>query len=652
VVDVRSAGMRFEVLGPLRAWRDGVDLSLGPIQQRVVLAVLLLNTNRPIGRAQIINAVWGGAHPTHAVNLLQRHVSGLRRVLEPERSARAMSDRVVWTSGGYLFTVASGALDLGQFDEHTAGARSARAAGDLSKASEELHAALKLWRGPACDGLASPFLDAQRERLAERQISTLEDRIDLDLALGNHQDLIAELRALVADNPLRERLRGLLMSALYRAGRQADALAAYQDARRHLLDEVGVAPGAPLQRLQQQILAADPHLTAPVQRPTIIARAEIGHRPPAASVPAQLPHDLVAFVGRETELGQLDRLLDAGTAHEAGSVVISAITGMPGVGKSALALHWAHRVSDRFPDGQLYLNLHGFDRSQHALEPTEAIRILLDAFAVPAEQLPSTLDGRSALYRSLLAGRRMLIMLDNARDAEQLRPLLPGSPGCLVLITSRNQLSSLTALDGAEPLTLDLPMAAEARTMFGRRLAQHRLAVEPAAADEIVSRCGRLPLALSIVAARAGRGFTLAQLAQELRDGDGRLDSFDGGDQLTNIRGVFAWSYRCLSLPAARLFRLITLLPGPDFPMPVIASLAGLSLPSVHALLGELSGGHLVQERAPGRFALHPLLHDFATELSHIHDSDDERHAALYRALDHQRGLGQGGRELVPAANC
>ena len=319
--DVVSAGIKFEVLGPLRAWRDGAALPLGPVQQRVVLAVLLLHTNRPIGRQQIIDAVWGPAHPTHAVNLLQRHVSALRRVLEPQRSARAASDRVVWTDGGYLFTVSAGGLDLEQFDSSVSLARAARVAGDLPKAAAALHSALQLWRGPACDGLISPFLDAQREQLAERRISALEERIDLDLALGNHLDVIAELRALVAEYPLRERLRGLLMSALYRSGRQADALAAYQDARRQLRDEVGVAPA----RAAAAAAAADPG-RRPRPGSAAAVRPDHGESHKGKSrqqipMPAQLPRDLSTFVGRDCELSRLNSLLSAKDAHSEGAIV-------------------------------------------------------------------------------------------------------------------------------------------------------------------------------------------------------------------------------------------------------------------------------------------------------------------------------------------
>ncbi|MBV9821280.1 MAG: tetratricopeptide repeat protein [Actinobacteria bacterium] len=602
----------------------------------MVLAVLLLHTNRPIGRQQIIDAVWGPAHPTHAVNLLQRHVSALRRVLEPQRSARAASDRVVWTDGGYLFTVSAGGLDLEQFDSSVSLARAARMAGDLPKAAAALHSALQLWRGPACDGLISPFLDAQREQLAERRISALEERIDLDLALGNHLDVIAELRALVAEYPLRERLRWLLMAALYRSGRQADALAAYQDARRQLRDEVGVAPAAALQRLQQQILAADPELAPPVSSGPITVSSQRKSRQ-QIPMPAQLPRDLSNFVGRDCELSLLNSLLSAKDDQSKGAGV-TALVGMPGVGKTALAVHWAHQIRDQFSDGQVYLNLRGHDPGEPPLDPADALHTVLEAFGVAGQQIPAGLEARAALYRSLLAGQRVLIVLDNAHDAEQVRPLLPGSPGCQVILTSRTQLTSLAAIDGAQLLPLEPLSNADAQQLLARRLGAQRVAAEAAAVEQIVASCAGLPLALSIVAARAVPGFPLAAVADQLRaarGGSSPLDAFDAGDETANLRSVLASSYRCLSPLAARVFRLLHLLPGPDFASCVVAGLADLPMARVDAPLTELRRANLVTEVKPGVFALHEMLRAYAAELSLAEDSEEERRLALRGLSEH-----------------
>lgn len=630
--------LRFEVLGPLRVWRGDVALPLGPVQRRVVLAVLLLQRNRQIGRQQVIEAVWGKAQPSHAVNLVQRHVSGLRMMLEPDRSARSSSDLLSWTGSGYLFRAPSGSLDLEVFENRLAAARSARAAGELTKAARELHAALQLWRGPVCDGLACPLLDTQRERLTERHIGALEERIDLDLNLGNHQEVVAELRHLIAEHPLRERLRGLLMSALYRSGRQADALAAYQDARNHLREELGVEPAVALQRLQRQILAADPGLepAKPLRRDSLqieVGRPTLG----SSSVPAQLPHGLAGFVGRQAEIEQLTALLPNNQGTPATTVVITAIAGMAGVGKTALAVHWGHLCREHFPDGQLYVNLRGFDPAGAAMRASEAITHLLAALGVPPEELPDGLEDQAALYRSRTAHRRVLIVLDNARDAEQVRPLLPGTAGSMVVVTSRNDLTSLAAVDGAFTLTVDLLSPAEARGLLSRRLGERRVEQEPEAIDQIIALCDRLPLALSIVAARAMRTprYPLAALAAQLRQAPGALNALDGGDHAANVRAVFSWSYQQLSEPAARLFRVLGLHAGPDVSATTVASMAGMEATERESALLELLRTNLVSEPVPGRFVLHDLLRAFAGELAQRHDSPDGRIAAIRRMLDY-----------------
>ena len=308
----------------------------------------------------------------------------------------------------------------------------------------------------------------------------------------------------------------------------------------------------------------------------------------------------------------LDRDMAAG-----GTVVISAIDGTAGIGKTAVALHWAHRVADRFPDGQLYVNLRGFDPAGSPMAPAEAVRGFLDAFEVPAERIPINLEAQAALYRSLVSGRRILVVLDNARDVGQVRPLLPGSPGCVVVVTSRNHLTSLITVEGARPLTLDLLPVEEAAELLARRLGSGRLAAEQQAVEEIIALCAQLPLALSIVAARAAAhpGFPLAALAAELRDARGGLDGFTSGDLTTDLRAVFSWSYQRLGTPAARLFRLLALHPGPDIAIPAAASLAALPAHEVRNLLAELSRSHLLEEHIPGRFAFHDLLRAYATEL-------------------------------------
>jgi tetratricopeptide (TPR) repeat protein len=359
-----------------------------------------------------------------------------------------------------------------------------------------------------------------------------------------------------------------------------------------------------------------------------------GQPPNRWAVPRQLPATVVGFTGRSGQLAELDALLSAPT--DAPAVVVSAIGGTAGVGKTALAVHWAHAVADRFPDGQLYVNLRGFDPCGSApVAPAEAVRGFLDAFGVPTQRIPVALDAQAGLYRSLLAGRRVLAVLDNARDVDQVRPLLPGTPGCLVVVTSRNQLTPLVAIEGAHLLTLDLLSVGEARELLARRLGAARVAAEPQAVDEIIERCARLPLALAIAAARAAshRDFPLAQIAEQLREARGGLDALAGGDPATDVRAVFSWSYHTLSAGAAALLRQLGLHPGPDVGAHAVASVAGAPADRTRAMLAELTRAHLVAERSLGRYTLHDLLRAYAVEQAHRHDTEAERRAAQRRTF-------------------
>ncbi|WP_245606293.1 AfsR/SARP family transcriptional regulator [Streptomyces himastatinicus] len=359
-------------------------------------------------------------------------------------------------------------------------------------------------------------------------------------------------------------------------------------------------------------------------------------------IPQQLPPDVAHFSGRERELAGLDALLRTGAASTAAgrsptAAVIGVIAGSGGLGKTTLAVHWAHRVRDRFPDGQLYVNLRGFGPTGSAMTVAEAVRGFLDAFQVPAHRIPATVEAQTALYRSLLADRRVLILLDNARDAEQVRPLLPGSPGCLVVLTSRNELTGLVVAEQARPLPLDLLGRAEARELLAGRIGVERAAAEPQAVEDVVTVCAGLPLALAIVAARAATHprFSIAALADELHDARGSLDAFEGGDATTDVRAVFSWSYHTLGDDTARLFRLLAVHPGPYIAAPAAASLAGVDISQARRLLSRLTRAHLIAERSPGRYAFHDLLRAYAMELTHEYDSADDRRSALHRVLDH-----------------
>jgi len=496
-----------------------------------------------------------------------------------------------------------------------------------------------LWRGvPLADVPSAALRQAEVPRLSELRLAAAEARVEAELRLGRHAGIIGELRTLVAAEPLRERLAELLMLALYRSGQQAAALAVYRAARRALVEQVGIEPGPGLREMNQKILLSDPALE-------LLPAATRGHGRAAASAaggnaraaanavrPSLLPSAVPDFTGRAAELAALSAV----PGQPGRPVVITAIGGTAGVGKTALAVHWARQAASRFPDGQLYVNLRGFGPAE-PLHPAQALGAFLDALGVPPAQIPASLDGRHALYRSLLRSKKILILLDNARDPAQVRPLLPGTADGQVLITSRNELASLAVTDGAAQINLDVLTEGEARQMLAARLGPGRIADEPQAADELIGLCARLPLALAITAARAAAhpGFTLAALAAELADAHGRLDALSTGEDATDVRAVFSWSCQHLPAPAARMFGLLGLHPGPDITAEAAASLAGLPVSEARRLLRELARGQLLTEPAPGRFSFHDLLRAYAAELAETTETAAVRREAVGRALDY-----------------
>ncbi|MEU7488650.1 BTAD domain-containing putative transcriptional regulator [Streptomyces sp. NPDC042319] len=622
--DQQTAPARsYELLGPLRVRLDTAPLQLGEAQQRVVLAVLLLHANQPVSTDRLMEAVWGLAPPARALNLLQRHVSALRRVLEPGRRPRGPSSLLTWTDAGYLLTVPADALDLHVFGREVARAHTARATGDTAAAADALHGALRLWRGRLCEGLAAPLLDIERDRLEEQRLTVLEERIEVDLALGRHAELVAELTGLVRRHPLRERLHAHLMIALYRSGRQAEALSVYRDARLLLVDELGVAPGPELRRLEQAVLTADPALASP---PTM--RAE------RARAPRMLPGDVMGFTGRHEQLAELDPLAHPGSDDR--GTAIGAVTGAAGVGKTALAVHWAHRAQEAFPDGQLYIDLRGYDPEQ-PVAPGDALARFLTALGLDGQSIPLTMEDRAARYRSELAGRRILVLLDNASSGEHVKPLLPGSPTCAVLVTSRDSLADLVALHGARRLTLDSLPTTDALALL-RRLIGTRVQTAPRAAAQLAALCAGLPLALRIAAelAAARSHDDLSVLVTELTDQQRRLDLLDScGDPRATVRAVFSWSYQQLPAPAARTFRLLGLHPGPDIDPTAAAALIGTGPEETRRSLGVLIRAHLLHHTGSTRYGMHDLLRAYSAELATRTDPDADRHAALTRLFDH-----------------
>jgi DNA-binding SARP family transcriptional activator len=645
-----GAGVEICLLGPLQVRCDGVVVAVRAGKQRALLTALLLQAGRVVPAGQLAELLWSPDQPPPTAPIaLRNYVMRLRRALGP-----AGQHLIVTRPGGYVITPGGCELDLVRMEQELGAARAAARDGNWQQAAAHAAASLSLWRGEPLSDVDLPALTAQHvPRLTEMRLQARELRIEADLALARHAEAVTELPQLIAANPVRERLHALLMLALYQCGRRAEALAAYQAAREVLAREIGADPGPGLQALHEQILHDDPALARPP--------APVGPAGPsgpraratlAGQVPRQLPSAVTHFTGRAAELAALTRLLSRAGAQPAGTVVISAIGGTAGVGKTALAVHWAHRVAGRFGDGQLYVNLRGYDPTGAPAAPEAAIRGFLDALGVPPGRIPPGPEAQAGLFRSLLADKRMLIVLDNARDEQQVRPLLPASPGSLVLVTSRSQLGGLAVAEGARLISLDVLTQGEAVQLLTARLGTARAAAEPTAVDQIASLCACLPLALAVAAARAAArpGFPLAALAAELADTAGRLDALDAGDPASSVRAVFSWSTRQLTGEAARMFRLLGIHPGPDVTVSAAASLAAITEADARRLLRELARAQLITEHVPGRFFFHDLLRAYAAEQAQQTDSDSDRRGAAGRVLDHYlHTAAHAARLLAPA---
>jgi DNA-binding SARP family transcriptional activator len=602
--------------------------------------VLLLNASRVVPANALIDTLWDTGPPASARASLLNHVSRLRASL-----GEAGRDRLRTEPGGYLLALFPGELDVSRFEMQLNEAQNAARNSEWRRSSDQAQMALAQWRGQPLSDVTSLAL-SRREipRLEEMRLRTLEVKLDADLHLRGHAEAIPELRRLVETYPLRENLRVLLMLALYRSDRQAEALAAYREARNLLVRELGTEPGAGLRELHQRILAGDPRLAA--DGSPIVKLAEslppADDRIPGLATPRtlpgtirQLPPSTPYFAGRSAELATLTTMMDQGPGT-GGVVVTVAIDGTAGVGKTTLAVQWAHQMVDRFPDGQLYVNLRGYGPVGMPLDPAEAIRQLLEDLGMAPERIPVNLDERVELYRRQLARRRVVTVLDNARDPDQVRPLLSGSLGCLAVVTSRRQLTGLSVADGAYLLSLDPFSEEDARALLEQRLGAGRISAEAEAVSEVISLCGRLPLSLSIVAARAAArpAQPLAMQAAKLRNAQTRLDGLSTGDVTTDLRAVFSWSYQQISDAAAQLFRLIGVHPGPDVTIGAAASLAGIPTARARQALTELAQAHLVAEPVPGRHACHDLLRDYAGEQALVHETPETRSAAIRRLLD------------------
>ncbi|MFC8241543.1 AfsR/SARP family transcriptional regulator [Streptomyces chartreusis] len=607
-----AAALRFGVLGPVRAWRGEEQLATGSPQQRALLAALLLREGRTATAAELIDALWGEEPPSQALAALRTYASRLRKILD--------AGVLVSESGGYAVRgLPEGALDLGVAQELAAEAEKARGAGDLCQAREVLARALALWDGEVLAGVPGPYAEAQRVRLEEWRLQLLESRLDMDLEQGCHAEAVSELTALTAEHPLRERLRELLMLALYRSGRQAEALAVYADTRRLLADELGVDPRPGLKELQQRILQADPALAEP---------SAPAAEPAAVPVrPAQLPATVPDFTGRASFVSELGEVL---ASAEGRVMAVSALAGIGGVGKTTLAVHVAHQARSAFPDGQLYVDLQG--AGPRAAEPETVLGSFLRALGTADSAIPDSLEERAALYRSVLDGRRVLVLLDNARDAAQVRPLLPGTEGCAALVTSRVRMVDLA---GAHLVDLDVMSPDEALSLFTKIVGEERVASEREAALDVVAACGFLPLAIRIAASRlaARRTWTVSVLAAKLADERRRLDELQAGDLA--VKATFELGYGAMDPAQARAFRLLGLADGPDISLAAAAAVLDLPVDETEDLLEALVDTSLLESAAPGRYRYHDLVRLYARACAERDEQPpSEREGALSRLLD------------------
>ncbi|HEX5405979.1 MAG TPA: BTAD domain-containing putative transcriptional regulator [Pseudonocardiaceae bacterium] len=610
----------FLILGTLELHGSGGPLRVGGLRQQTLMALLLLNLNQTVSAEKMVDELWHEP-PTSARQQIHNAMSTIRRTLD----TLPPGAEVVTTDIGYKLEAPENWVDAYRFRAQVQQAEQAQAAGDLDSAVLRLTAALAMWRGRALLGLASAAVRNSAAMLDEERLMAVEALLSLRLRTGGAPSIVAELRELVAEHPFRESLRSLLMIALQRSGRQVEALTVYDDGRRLLADEQGLDPGPEIRKLHADILRGT-EAVPPLPGVPDNGRALSGATTTGRSY---LPNDPGDFAGRSAELVQL---LDQATRQDTSTLVISAIDGMGGVGKTTLAVRFAHEVAARYPDGQYFIDLHGFTFDMEPLTAAQALDSLLRDSGVPAEVVPPDLEGRLNLWRAHMAGQRAMIILDNVADLAHVRPLLPGTPGILVVVTSRRK---MTALDAATTLSLDVLPVADAVALLTQIAGARRVAGEPSAAVTAVQLCGRLPLAIRIAAARLRdrRSWTVGDLVGRLEDESRRGRLLASGDR--SVTSVLKVSYRYLTPQRQRLFRLLSLHPGTDVDMYSAAALADVGLDDADTMLESLLDDNLLRQDVADRYYFHDLIRDCARELRHEHDAPDDIRAARQRLFDY-----------------
>jgi DNA-binding SARP family transcriptional activator/tetratricopeptide (TPR) repeat protein len=608
--------VRIQVLGSTRAWHDGVELELGPPGRRAVLGLLVLAEGESVAAADLMDSLWGDRPPRSAANVLQTHVKHLRRLLEPGRKARSSSSALPYVNGGYAVNSAVVDIDLMAFHRLVAEANETQ--DDRRRVAAKLGEALRLWHGRPLADLPALATHPKVVALVAKQREVLARYGDAMIEIGAAGDVLPEIAEAAADQPLDEASQARLIRAYHAVGRRAKAFQAYHEARDRLVEDLGIDPGPELRAAHAALLHDDDGTTTSGVRSR-----------PALRVPRQLPAPPAGFTGRSSLLSTLDKLMPA---HADGAVSITAISGTAGVGKTALAVHWAHRVRDRFPDGQLYANLRGHSKGGPT-PPIEVLAQFLSALEVPAERVPVDVETAAAMYRTLTTDRRMLVLLDNAAGPDQVRPLLPAGPACVV-VTGRDRMTGLVALHGARQVTLDVLSPEDSLELLAYVLGPQRIRAEPVAAAELAKLCAHLPLALRIAAANLAdhpeRG--IEDHVADLRDSNVLTALAVQGDEHTAVRTAFGLSYAALPAAAQRLFRLLSLAPGTDIGTEAVAALAGTDLPQATRLLDRLGAAHLVEPREPGRHGFHDLLRRYAAERASLEEG--ERDSALHRLYD------------------